>query len=155
MTEQKDTAGIIAPPPLIYFGFLILGLVINFIAPISFLPPSATLIVGIPLIFLGFVFGALAFVTMARAETSPDPWEPTKAIVTTGPFGSTRNPIYVSFTLIYLGVAAAMNALAALVLLPIALLIVHYGVILREEKYLERRFGEEYLRYRGQVRRWI
>ncbi len=101
------------------------------------------------------MLGAFAVITMFRVGTSPDIDQPTKRLVTEGPFRYTRNPIYISFALIYLGITAAMNALAALAVLPVALGAIHWGVIAREEKYLERKFGDEYLRYKGRVRRWV
>jgi protein-S-isoprenylcysteine O-methyltransferase Ste14 len=72
-----------------------------------------------------------------------------------GPFRHTRNPGYLSLTMIYAGLASLANALWAILLLPAALLVIQRGVIEREERYLERRFGEEYLRYKARVRRWI
>ncbi len=155
MSTESDRANVIAPPPLIYLGVLVIGLTVNFFLPVSFLPRNATLVVGIPLIGIGFLLGAFAVITMFRVGTSPDIDQPTKRLVTEGPFQYTRNPIYISFTLIYLGITAAMNALAALVVLPVALGVIHWGVIAREEKYLERKFGGEYLRYKGRVRRWV
>lgn len=155
MAEPRDTAGVRVPPPLIYFGFLVVGLVINYLAPFPFLPANVTLIVGIPLMAVGLLSGFLTIATMIRSGTSPDLDEPTKAIVTSGPYRFSRNPIYISFALIYLGIAAAFNALAALVFLPVALVVIDRSVIVREEKYLEQKFGEEYLSYKERVRRWV
>ena len=78
-----------------------------------------------------------------------------QALVTEGPFHYTRNPAYLSLTMIYTAIATLANALWAIVLLPIALLVTQRGVIEREERYLERKFGEEYLNYKARVRRWI
>jgi protein-S-isoprenylcysteine O-methyltransferase Ste14 len=90
-----------------------------------------------------------------RSETSPKPHKPTRAIVTSGPFRYTRNPIYVSFTLVQLGVALwAASGWILLLLLPV-LVTIRYGVIAREEDYLERKFGDEYVSYRRSVRRWL
>jgi protein-S-isoprenylcysteine O-methyltransferase Ste14 len=155
MAEKQDIAGVIAPPPLIYLAFLALGLVIHWLMPVSFLPSTINWIVAAPLIVVGLGFGGTAVVLMLRCGTSPDPGEPTKCLVVDGPFRLTRNPIYFSFVLIYLGITAAFNALAALVLLPAALAVIDQGVIAREERYLERKFGEEYLDYKRRVRRWL
>ena len=76
-------------------------------------------------------------------------------MVTQGPFRYTRNPAYLSMTIIYTGISSLVNALWAILLLPVALLVIQRGVIEREERYLERKFGEEYIRYKAQVRRWI
>lgn len=156
MSEKaRDHAGVIAPPPLIVFGVLVGGLIINYVAPIAFLPQGVNLIVGAVPIALGLALGIAAIATMFRAGTSPEPHQSVRALVTNGPFRITRNPIYLGFALMYLGVCAAFNALAALALFPLAMAIIHFGVILREEKYLEAKFGDEYLRYKMQVRRWI
>jgi protein-S-isoprenylcysteine O-methyltransferase Ste14 len=92
---------------------------------------------------------------MRRAGTNVDPYEPATAIVTGGPYRFTRNPIYVGFTLVYVGISAFTNALAPLMLLPAVFAVMRRGVIEREERYLERKFGGEYLEYKGRVRRWI
>ena len=92
---------------------------------------------------------------MRRAGTNVDPREPSTAIVTDGPYRFTRNPLYLSMALIYAGIACRANALPAAMLLPGVLAVVQKGVIEREERYLERKFGGEYIRYKGRVRRWI
>ncbi len=92
---------------------------------------------------------------MHRAHTSPKPWLPTTTLVVGGPFRFTRNPLYLGMTLFYIGVAILAQALWAFVLLPFVLMIVQRGVIEREERYLERKFGTDYLRYKQRVRRWL
>jgi protein-S-isoprenylcysteine O-methyltransferase Ste14 len=84
-----------------------------------------------------------------------DPREPTTAIVTGGPYRFTRNPLYLSMTLVYAGITALANALPAALLLPAVLAFMRRGVIEREERYLERKFGDEYMDYKARVRRWI
>ncbi len=93
--------------------------------------------------------------TMRRADTPVDPREPVSRLVTTGPFRYTRNPAYLALTMIYTGVASLAYALSCMLLLPAVVLVMQRGVIEREESYLEDRFGEDYLRYKAQVRRWI
>jgi protein-S-isoprenylcysteine O-methyltransferase Ste14 len=90
-----------------------------------------------------------------RAGTPTNPYKPSSGIVTEGPFRYTRNPAYLSMTTIYAGIAALARASWAFLLLPVALGVIRRGVIEREERYLERKFGEEYLRYKASVRRWI
>jgi protein-S-isoprenylcysteine O-methyltransferase Ste14 len=92
---------------------------------------------------------------MRRADTPIDPREPVANLATDGPFRYTRNPAYVSMAMIYAGISCLANALSSMLLLPAVLLVIQRGVIEREERYLERRFGEEYLRYKTQVRRWV
>jgi protein-S-isoprenylcysteine O-methyltransferase Ste14 len=88
-------------------------------------------------------------------ETNMDPYKPATAVVTGGPFRFTRNPLYLSMTLIYGGIAAVANALPAALLLPIVLRLMRRGVIEREERYLERKFGDEYIEYKVRTPRWI
>jgi protein-S-isoprenylcysteine O-methyltransferase Ste14 len=95
------------------------------------------------------------FRVLSRAHTPVDPRRPTTALVTEGPFRYSRNPIYVALTLLYLGVAFLVNALWILLLAMPALVVLHYGVIAREEAYLARKFGTAYHQYTAQVRRWL
>ncbi len=153
--HTKDTPGVIARPPLIYLGFLALGWMLHALLPIYVLPRVWSRLLGVLLIGSGAVIGGAALRAMYRADTNPDPHQPTTAIVTDGPFKYTRNPIYVSFTLIYAGIAALANSIWTLLLLPGVLVIMQRGVIEREERYLERKFGDDYRSYKARVRRWI
>jgi protein-S-isoprenylcysteine O-methyltransferase Ste14 len=153
--KTPDNPGVIAPPPLIYAGALAIGLLANRLYPIAFLPRGLSRVLGWPLIVGGPVVGSLGLREMKRADTNVDPREPTTAIVTGGPYRFTRNPLYLSMTLIYAGITALANALPAALLLPVVLHIMRRGVIEREESYLERKFGDEYLDYKARVRRWI
>jgi protein-S-isoprenylcysteine O-methyltransferase Ste14 len=152
---NADNPGVIAPPPLIYAGALVIGLLANRMYPVPFIPRGLSRVLGWPLIVGGLVIGSLGFREMQRAGTNVDPREPTTAIVTGGPYRFTRNPLYLSMTLIYGGITTLANALPAALLLPIVLAIMRRGVIEREERYLERKFGDEYLDYKARVRRWI
>lgn len=153
--KDRDTAGILAPPPLIYALPLGLGLLLHALYPVGFLPWTALRHLGWPLIGIGIAFVLGAVWAMVRAHTTPDPHHPTTAVVVEGPFRHSRNPIYLGFTAIYLGVTFLVNSLWALLLLPAAVAVMRWGVIAREEQYLERKFGETYLRYKAAVRRWI
>lgn len=155
MEDHNDTAGVVAPPPLIYLAGLIAGLLLHAVRPLPFLPQRWAKLIGSAIIALSFVPGGTAFAAMRRANTPPEPWEPTTAIVTGGPFRYTRNPIYLSFTLLFAGIATLINSLTVLVSLPVVLFIMQRGVIEREEAYLERKFGAEYTQYKARVRRWI
>ena len=150
-----DNPGVIAPPPLIYAGVLSVGLLVDRAYPIRFLPWILSRALGWPLIVGGLALGLLGLREMRRAETNVDPYKPTTAIVEDGPYRFTRNPLYVGMVLIYGGVAALANALPAAALLPVAQAIMRRGVIEREERYLEGKFGDEYLRYKERVRRWV
>jgi protein-S-isoprenylcysteine O-methyltransferase Ste14 len=156
MTDSShDTPGVITYPPLIYAAGLVIGYVLHRLWPMAWLPRGPHWIAGLVLIALGMIpaFGALA--VMYRARTSVDPHRPTTALVTHGPFRYTRNPIYLAFTVVYLGAAALANGLMLLVPLPVVIAVMQRGVIEREERYLERKFGDSYRQYESRVRRWI
>jgi len=152
---EADNPGVIAPPPLIYAGTLIAGLLLNRLRPTGFLPRGLSRLLGCAMIFGGLGIGMLGLREMRRAGTNVDPYHPTTAIVDAGPYQFTRNPLYVGMTLLYGGFTVLANALPAALLLPVVLAIMRRGVIEREERYLERKFGAEYLSYKARVRRWV
>jgi protein-S-isoprenylcysteine O-methyltransferase Ste14 len=154
-SDEQDKAGVVAPPPLIYLGALVFGLLLNRRFPITFLPHRIARSLGWLLLSGGVLLIGWFVFTMRDAGTPASPYKPVSHMVTGGPFQYTRNPAYLSMTMIYTGIASLANALWAILLLPVALLVMQRGVIEREERYLERKFGEEYLRYKAQVRRWI
>jgi len=153
--SNQDTPGVIAPPPLIYLTALVIGLGLGYLAPTPFLPRSLAYGLGAVLILIGAWILISARRMMQRAGTAIKPTIPTTALVVTGPFRFTRNPLYVGATLIYVGIAVAARSLWALALLLVVLAVMQRGVIDREEHYLERKFGADYVRYKERVRRWI
>lgn len=97
-----------------------------------------------------------SFVRAFKQAGAPlDPYKPSQAIVTDGPYKLTRNPGYLGMALTYTGISVLANAPWALVPLPIAVTVIDRGVIAREEQYLERKFGAPYVEYKRRVRRWI
>ena len=153
-TPRPATAGVIAPPPLIYGVPLIAGLVLNRWSPLPLVAGHATLPAGLLVVVLGFV-ALPAVLAFRKARTHPEPWKPTKALVTVGPYRFSRNPMYVGFTLCYLGIAVWQNSLWPLLALPVVIAVMLVGVIKREERYLEGLFGNDYRAYRTRVRRWF
>lgn len=111
--------------------------------------------IGLATIAAGIALMVFAAVQFWRKHTSVLPYRPTTALIESGPFRISRNPIYVADTLCYVGVAVLLNAAWPLLLLPLVLLVMNRGVILREERYLERKFGDEYNAYKLRVRRWL
>lgn len=150
-----DSAKIVAPPPVIYLGVLGLGLLLKWLWPTRLLSWPLAMGVGLAILGCGVIGLTAAIRTVWRAQTPVDPYKATTALVTDGLFRLSRNPIYVSDTLIYVGLSLTLNAWWALALTPILLWMMQAGVIAREEEYLERRFGDEYIRYKHQVRRWL
>ena len=157
MTEvpEQDAPGVIARPPFIYLGFLVLGLMLNWLWPQPLLPETLRYTLGGALIALGLALALLSIRRFKAAGTNFDTQKPDTAILTEGPYRLSRNPIYMGLTAVYAGIGVAMDAPWIWLTLMPALAVMHYGVILREERYLERKFGQEYLAYKAQVRRWL
>ncbi|HWQ95254.1 MAG TPA: methyltransferase [Gammaproteobacteria bacterium] len=153
--NRPDTAGVIAPPPLIYLSGWLLGWLLNKSYPIAWLPGALTWLLGAVLISCGVLCAASAFLAMRRARTPVDPYSPTTAIVSEGAYRYTRNPLYLALILLYIALAAIANMLWPLLLLPLVMLVLQRGVIAPEERYLEKKFGDAYLQYKAKVRRWF
>ena len=152
---KSATPGVIAPPPLIYAAGLAAGFLSHTVFPLRVPFGAVTTVLGLCLIGTGVLLAAAGFQAMSRVGTYVDPFKPTTALATDGPFRFTRNPLYLSLTLLYGGIALFVNLPWAILFLPIVLLIIRRGVIDREERYLEQKFGEDYLRYKRSVRRWL
>ena len=151
----SDSPQVIVPPPFIYLGGLVAGIVLHWFKPLSFLPGNLALPLGMIFIVTSVALVVTAMRTFVKAKTNLDPRKPTTSIVSTGPYQFSRNPIYLSMTLLTVGVAIWVNTLWILVMLVPVLLVLQFGVIAREEAYLTKKFGEEYLRYKLKVRRWL
>lgn len=144
-----------APAPGIFVAVLLVGMLLSLAFPVNFLPREVTVLVGAACFLLPFALGFAALFAMRRARTSVNPYRPTTVLLTGGPFRLSRNPMYLGMVIQYVGLSLLFNALWAIVLLPLALVIVHVTVIKREERYLEQQFGEDYRAYKARVRRWL
>ncbi len=153
--EAPDHAGVKVPPPFIFLAGLLLGGLLEAIEPIDGLDSPWRWIV------LGVGIGVFAFLDppamsrFRRAGTQLPPFRPTSAIITDGPFRFTRNPMYLGMTALYIGLAVGFDLIWALTVLPWVVIVIDRYVIAREERYLEAKFGEEYLAYKRSVRRWL
>jgi protein-S-isoprenylcysteine O-methyltransferase Ste14 len=155
---DSGTAGVIARPPLLFLAALLLGFVSDRVVPLPLPVPSIGLvhwIIAGSLILIGLALAAAGIRDFSRAGTPVPTNEPTRALVTTGIHGWTRNPIYLGLFLVYGGIGVAARSPWMLIFtLPLAITI-RYGVVAREEAYLERRFGDAYRDYKTRVRRWL
>ncbi len=132
-----------------------MGLVLDRRARLPFLPRGAARVLGWPLLGSGLALNGWFLKTMRDAEAPIRTDKPVPKLSTTGPFRYTRNPSYLALAMIYAGIAVLRNSLWAMLLLPLVVIVIQREVIGREERYLERAFGEEYLTYKARVRRWV
>jgi len=154
--NRDDGPGVRIPPPLLYLAVLALGILLGLAYPVHFLPTAVAWTIGALILAAGVALGPLWGIrTMLSANTTVRPDRPATTLVTDGPFRYSRNPLYLSLTLMYAGIGIIANSLWALILLPAVVLFMSLFVIRREEAHLQRAFGEEYERYRANVRRWL
>src|SRR5215510_11011900 len=140
---SPDVAGVVAPPPLIFLGFLLVATVLEVIAPLPFWGAHAIVryVAGAALALGGFVMIGLGARRFVAAGTNIPPNLPTTTLVADGIYGRTRNPLYLGTTLVYLGLSVAAGSLWAIVLVVALLWVINVGGVAREERYLERKFG--------------
>ncbi len=152
-----DVAGVIALPPLIFLGFLAAATVLEAVVPLQVLAARALAryLAGAALAACGFVMIGIGTRRFLAAGTNIPPTLPTTALVVEGIYGRTRNPLYLGTTLVYLGLSVAAGSLWAIVLAVPLLWVINVGVVAREERYLERKFGDAYRAYKARVRRWV
>ncbi|HEV7290269.1 isoprenylcysteine carboxylmethyltransferase family protein [Sphingomonas sp.] len=159
MTDTKpDIPGVIAPPPLIFLGYLIAGIALEYLVVRTQgldMPGSLRWTVVALFLLAGGGLIAAALGRFKAAGTPAPPWQPTTAFVVQGVYRWTRNPMYLGMTLAYLGLTVAANAPVALWLVVPLIMTIHYGVIAREERYMADKFGVPYINYAHNVPRWL
>ena len=155
MRAYSDSPGVVMFPPVLFGGMLLVGLLLHWAWPVRLLPTWGARLLGLVVLLLSGWLVRSAEAAMKRAGTDPRPDRPSVAVVTDGPFRWTRNPMYLGTTGLYLGITLLINALWPLALLAPLLLVLHWGVVRREERYLEAKFGEPYQTYRARVSRWV
>jgi protein-S-isoprenylcysteine O-methyltransferase Ste14 len=154
----SDRADVAIKPPFLFMGALALGAVLSLVIPLGprlASPNGLALMVGFTFVAIGFALAAVSVRSFRRAGTTVVPGEPSTALVVTGPYQVTRNPIYIGLVLMYFGLAVILTSLWVLLLLVPVLAILQRGVVEREEAYLERQFGEAYRKYQARVPRWL
>jgi protein-S-isoprenylcysteine O-methyltransferase Ste14 len=155
--RNDDRPRILAPPPLLFFGCLLLAWGLGRVvpAPLSFLEVGVRFGLGSLFCFVGLVFAMSALIALHRGGTPAEPWKATLRIVTGGPFRFSRNPIYVALLCVLTGVAFFTASLWIALSIALLFLLLDRGVVRAEERYLTGKFGEEYLAYTRSVRRWL
>jgi protein-S-isoprenylcysteine O-methyltransferase Ste14 len=156
--NQNDTAGVIAPPPLLALGVVVFGILLDHILPAYvlglLLSLTMRIIIAVFLLGAGCFLGVSAVNAFRAAATPVEPWKPTEALVTQGIFRSMRNPMYDGGVLILAGLAVLLASDWTLVLTILLMPVLHYGVVLREERYLTAKFGAPYQAYLTMVPRY-
>ena len=155
LPAEEDKPGVPMAPPLFFVIPLVAALALEWFVPTRVVGGPWRWIVGALLLAPGIAINLSGFMTQRRAGTDPIPFHPSTKIVAHGPYRFTRNPMYVGFTLMTLGLGVLFDSGWVLLAAALGLILVDRLVVVREERYLERKFGEEYLAYKRRVRRWL
>jgi protein-S-isoprenylcysteine O-methyltransferase Ste14 len=154
-TPKPDSPGVIVFPPLLLVGAAISRIGLQLIWPVHLITGLSFRVLGAIMILAGAMSIVSAKWAMKRAGTNVHPSRPTTNVVTEGPYRFTRNPIYLGGMSVFLGFTLGFNALWPMITLIPFLALMHFGVVRREERYLDAKFGDTYRNYRAQVRRWL
>jgi protein-S-isoprenylcysteine O-methyltransferase Ste14 len=156
MSQDTDNSNAMIHPPIAWALAFVAGLGVDWLYPLQFVPASVSgYWVGGAIFAIGFALAIWAIITIRKAGTRLEINKPTTTIVANGPYRFTRNPIYIGMFLGQIGLAIGFDSLWILATLVPFYLVIRYGVIAREEAYLERKFGNVYLDYKSRVRRWL
>ena len=153
--NDRKGAAVKFPPPLIFLGFILVSAIIDYFYPLSFdtAMPSKMLGYGVIIVALLIVF--IASRSFKKVKTNIEPWKPTSKIVSEGVFAYSRNPIYLAFALVPIGLGIILGSVWILLSFIPAVICTYFVAIKKEEQYLEQKFGSEYLDYKTKGRRWL
>lgn len=156
-TDPRGGARVKLPPPLVFLALIAAGVGLRYLAAPPPLPGSrgVQFAVGGALVGLALAIGGSAFRLFRRSGQDPAPWKPSPSLVLQGAYRFTRNPMYVSMVLIQIGLGVILDNLWVVVGAAFALVVVHYTAVLREEAYLEEKFGDDYRQFKKKVRRYL
>ena len=157
MNEKRDHAAIIAPPPLLLALCIAAGFIAQHLKRLPLFPGAPAFLR--PLCISFFAVAAIIFFSaireLVRHHTHPSPYKPTAELVVGGTYSWTRNPIYIALLLIVLALAVGVNSAWLLLSAMTLFVLLHFGVVKREEHYLSTKFGSIYDAYYRRVPRWI
>ncbi len=142
-------------PPLVYLGSILLGLVLHFAWPLPLVRQPVGALIGAGVVSMAVGLFVTAVRTFRAAGTAVPGNRPTTAIVRSGPYRFSRNPIYLAFSALQVGIGLCVGSFWLLITLVPALALMSFWVIPREERYLEARFPAEYPSYKSSMRRWL
>ena len=157
MAKEKDRPNIssMVHPPIIALMFIVIAYFLGRFVPLPLPVPGILRSIGLVLTFVGFLLGIGAFMEFRKARTTLDPHGSSKQVVTSGIYRFTRNPIYLGFLLMVIGLPLNSGLYWGIVMAPFYVFIMNGLIIQHEEAYLERKFGETYTSYTSRVRRWL
>ena len=155
MNQSKDNAGIKIPAPILTMIHIAMAILLGLLAPLPIPAPAFVQWFGLGLVVLGFILGVLAVIEFRRARTTSDPKKPTQKIVTSGIYRYTRNPIYLGFVLMLIGIPLNMGIYWGFILVWPLVTFMNNMVIKHEEIYLENKFKDQFTDYKSRVRRWL
>lgn len=157
MEDPKKYFKGIVPPPVLFFALALIGFIAQWLSPFNlmFHTWASRLIFGTPLFIASGLIAISALIIMKKNKTAVNYNHPTIKFITESSFQFTRNPLYLSLLLVMGSIAVFANSTWHLIALLLLFLIFNFGVVAREEKYLENSYGEKYIQYKNRVRRWI
>lgn len=153
--QDRPSTNPMVHPPVVVLLFIVIAYFLGRFAPLPFSAPPLLRYLGLGLTFAGFLLGLAALVEFRRARTTLDPHGSTSHLVTSGIYRFTRNPIYLGFLLMVIGLPLNSGLYWGIVLAPFYMLIMNRLIIQHEEAYLEKKFGKTYTAYISEVRRWL
>jgi protein-S-isoprenylcysteine O-methyltransferase Ste14 len=153
--QDRPNTSIMVHPPLVALAFILLAYFLGRILPIPFAAPPFLRYLGLVLALIGLLLGIGAFIEFQKAQTTLDPHGSTRQLVTSGVYRFTRNPIYLGFLFIVVGLPLYFGLYWGIVMAPVFIFLMNHLIIEHEEAYLEKKFGEIYSNYKSRVRRWL
>ncbi len=157
MENKKNHPAIYIPPPLIYVATFCAALLIQKLVPLNkhFFNTTTAKVIGLAVILMGLFFNFPALRQFFITKNTIVTIKPANSLQTTGIYALSRNPMYISLLLFYTGISFIIGNGWNFILLPVLFMVVQEYIIKREESYLERRFGQQYLDYKFKVKRWL
>jgi len=155
MTKSKQQAGIRIPPPILAMVHITIAILLGRLAPLPIPAPMFVQWLGLAIAALGFVLGILAFIEFRRVRAAQDPQKPFKGFVTSGIFRYTRNPIYLGFVFMLIGIPLNLGSYWGIILVWPLVTFINNMVIKHEEAWLEEKFKDQYQEYKFRVKRWL
>jgi len=155
MNQDAKGPGVKIPPPALMLGVLLISGTAEYLWPTSFGLAQWFKFFGLGIGLIAILVVVLSILSFKRHKTHVEPWKPTSSIVTHGVFAFSRNPIYLSFCLLQIGGGILRDSYWVVGGSVFTAVLIYFLAIRKEEGYLEAKFGEEYLRYKASVRRWI